>query len=697
MSDISNGYAAIVAAFARGIEPDPDLPIDQWSDEYMVIPRDSGANEYGKYRSERTPHARAVMQWLSPSHPCKRVVAMVASQMFKTQVALNFLCATIHQQPANFLWLMPTGKLSKRISKRIDKTVAAVPQIAERVADPRSRDAANNQDTKEYQGGTLFIATAGSAANLAEVPARYLVYDEIDRSDTNVEQEGSPAAMAEARQTSFEHNRKSYYPSSPTIDGESNIQTLYKQGTQREALAECIHCGHLQPLVFETLILDETGEKPRAFYPCAECGGLHEEHDKPRMFAQGAWSEGVAGDGETESCTASQLFLPYGWTSWLSLLRMHAAAAKKRADGDDSLMVAFYNTRLARVWKKDAEQTTAQTLRDRAEDYPLGIVPAGACVVTAAIDVQAHRLEFQAHAWGEGLENWVIDHQVIQGDPQDAAPWDEADRLIRQRYRHAHGPTLPISATFIDSGGNATQEVYDFCRKRRRLHVYAIKGASRPGRPILASKPSIIDFNWRGTTEKGGVRLWIIGGDTAKDWLAARWKKTAGPGAMHFSKGLPTKSDHTDDSSHDWFDQVTAEYRTGKYKRGHRVTVWEKKKSVPNEALDLCQYNLAAAHYLGLHKKTVTQWQTLREALNPNTGDLFGQLPQQPANHATPAAQDAATNQPPYLAPGAPTAQTAQTTPTAPSIQTRRPAAPIGSGSILGGRISLAGLRRFAS
>jgi phage terminase large subunit GpA-like protein len=623
MSNLSQGHAAMQAlldAFARGCQPEPDMPIDQWSDTFMVIPKDSGANEYGKYQTDRTPHARAIMQALSAGNKCKRVVAMVASQMFKTQIALNFLCSTIHQQPANFLWLMPTGKLAKRISKRIDKTVAAVPAIAAKVANPRSRDAANNQDTKEYEGGTLFIATAGSAANLAEVPARYLVYDEIDRSETNVDQEGSPSAMAEARQTSFEQNRKAYYPSSPTIDGESNVQMLYNQGTQREALAECIHCGHLQPLVFEALIFND--QTHQAEYPCAECGCAHIESDKSRMFAQGAWSEGVPGDGETESFTASQMFLPYGWTSWTTLYKLHQAAAIKRQDGSDELMVAFYNTRLARVWKKDAETTSAQSLRDRAEDYKHGTVEAAACVLTATIDTQADRLELKVVGWGEGLEAWVVDYQVIQGSPDEDATWNKADAILRSRYRHAHGLMLPISAAFIDSGGTATQEVYSFTRPRRRLHVYPIKGASRPGRPILSSKPSIIDFNWRGVTEKGGVKLWLIGTDTAKDYLAARWKKSSGPGAVHFSKDLLTKTS-ADDPTPDYFDGLTAEYRTGGYKRGHRVTWWEKKKGHANEPLDLMVYNLAAAHYLGLHKRTANQWQTLRDSLNPNTGDLF--------------------------------------------------------------------------
>jgi hypothetical protein len=109
------------------------------------------------------------------------------------------------------------------------------------------------------------------------VSARYVVFDEIDRAEDNVGSEGAPGALAEARQTTFEHNRKTYYPSSPTIEGQSPIAALYAQGTQRVALAECIHCGHLQPLEFERLVRSDDGAA--AYYPCCECGALHAESD----------------------------------------------------------------------------------------------------------------------------------------------------------------------------------------------------------------------------------------------------------------------------------------------------------------------------------------------------------------------------------------------------------------------------------
>jgi phage terminase large subunit GpA-like protein len=685
MSNLHDGYQAVCDAMARGMEPDPNLTVDEWSDRYMVIPKSTGSNEAGPYRTSRTPHAREVMRALSDNHPCKRVVVMGASQMLKTQVGLNWFMATIHQSPSNFLWLVPTGKLQKRAASRIDKTIAAIPQVNQRVAKPHSRDANNNNDIKEYVGGALYLATAGAAANLSELSVRRVLFDEIDRAKENVGGEGDPAELAEARQTTFERNRKTYYPSSPTIEGESVIDALFKRGTQREALAECIHCGHAQPLRFENLVLLDDPlsmmrlEKPdepqrgrlieQAVYPCEECGAFMTEGDKTRMFMNGLWSEGKAGDGETESFVISAMFLPYGWIPWISLMRQYNMAKAKLDEGSEEAMIVFYNTRLARCWARSKESTKYDALMARAEPYRLGTVPMGGLILTAAIDTQAYRLEMKVVAWGEGMESWVIDYQVINTPPSEVATWERADELLKGRYRHASGAMLNISATIVESGGSNTQDVYNFTASRKRRNIFAIKGHSRPDRPILSSKPSLVDITWRGQMQKQGAQLWFVGPDTAKDYLQARWHRATGPGAVHFSADLPES----------YYKGLTAEYRTFGYKRGRKVSWWEKKKGEANEPLDLMNYNLAAAYFLGLHKKNEHGWQALRNRLVPQVLDLF----EAPAESASPA--DA-----PTTADAVPALQTSAL-PDAPAMAppTRPPAHLINNG-----RISLAGLRR---
>jgi phage terminase large subunit GpA-like protein len=215
------------------------------------------------------------------------------------------------------------------------------------------------------------------------------------------------------------------------------------------------------------------------------------------------------------------------------------------------------------------------------------------------------------------MERWTVDFRVIQGSPAEQATWDALDQLLLTPYRHASGRTMTIRGCAIDTGGTATQEVYDFTRRRRHRGVLGIKGASRPGRPVIASRPSKVDVNWRGRIERSGAELWMVGTDTAKDWLSSRWLLGKGAGAIHFSADLPTG----------FYAQLVAEKRMTRYVKGRKRVDWVKAKGDPNEALDLCVYNLAMAYYLGLNRYRDADWARLRAQIDPDTGDLFDDPP----------------------------------------------------------------------
>lgn len=603
-------------AYLRGLLPDPDLWVDEWADEYMRIPRDTGAAEPGKYRTSRTPYAREPMRCLSPAHPCKRVVTMVASQLMKTQIALNWIGGLIHMAPSNILTLLPSLGLAKRVSSRIGKTIKATPVLNERVAASRSRDARNTMDTKEFEGGSLYVTTAGSAANLAELSARYIYGDEVDRWDVDVGEEGDPIELAETRGSTFGRNAKFYFSSSPTIKGASRIADLFDTSDQRYYFVPCLTCGHMQTLEWERL--HYSADLSVAHYECAgpDCDVLIEEHEKGEMLARGQWRATATGDGETVGFNLNALYSPPGWMDWRALAKQFEKAKKAQAKGDLEPMQVFYNTRLAKVWDSAQEQTKADVLiaRARQETYSLGSIPVGVLMITGAVDVQANRLEFMAMGWGVGMERWVVDFQVVAGDPADERTWAALDELLKQRYRHPSGVGLTILATGIDSGGHHTDEVYQFCRVRRWRNVFALKGASKPGKPVIAQRPSMVDVTWKGQTERGGAELWFVGTDTAKDWIYNRYPFETGPGSLHFANDLPDE----------FFAQCVAERKVARYVRGHKRVEWVKGKAERNEALDLMVYNLAMAHYLGIARYKEHDWDKVRQALAQS--GLFDEL-----------------------------------------------------------------------
>ncbi|WP_210559063.1 MULTISPECIES: phage terminase large subunit family protein [unclassified Pseudomonas] len=616
----SDGATVYCEAYFRGLQPDPDVWVDEWADEYMRIPRDSGAAEPGQYRTSRTPYAREPMRCLSPAHPCKRVVTMVASQLMKTQIALNWIGGLIHMAPSNILTLLPSLSLAKRVSSRISKTIKATPVLRKRVASSRSRDSRNTMDTKEFEGGSLYVTTAGSAANLAELSARYVYGDEVDRWEVDVGEEGDPIELAETRGSTFGRNAKFYFSSSPTIKGASRISDLFESSDQRYFYVPCPTCGHKQVLEWERLLYSK--DYQLIHYQCAgpECDVLIEEHHKGWMLANGEWIAHAEGDGETVGFHLNALYSPPGWMDWRTLARQYEKAKRAQAKGDLEPMQVFYNTRLAKVWDSAQEQTKADVLIDRArlESYGLGSMPSGSLMLTAAVDVQANRLELMVMGWGVGMERWVIDHKVISGDPADERTWAVLDDLLKARYRHPCGVGLAILATAVDSGGHHTDEVYQFCRMRRWRNIFAIKGASKPGRPVIAQRPSMVDVTWKGQTERHGAELWFVGTDTAKDWIYNRYPFPDGPGSLHFANDLPD----------DFFAQCVAERKVARYVRGHKRVEWIKGKAERNEALDLMVYCLAMAHYLGINRYQEHDWDRVRQALAQS--GLFDDAPVQP-------------------------------------------------------------------
>lgn len=649
-----DGFVAMMQAAARAAMSDPELKLDRWSEQHVVIPK--GNRFSGPYRLGHTPYARRPLQCLSPGHRATRVVVMAASQMLKTQVFINAAMGWMDLAPANILALEPTANLAKRLSARLSKSVAACAAVTDKVARPRSREARNTIDCKEFDGGALYIATAGAAANMSEIAARYVFCDEVDRMEASVNGEGDPIGLAEARASTYAGISKAYHVSSPTLVGTSKIHTLYEQGTRETYHVPCPHCGHLHELVQAHFQYEYDADADRvahAWFVCPDCGAHIEEDNKHMMLRDapmgGAarWVAGGAGDGETVSLHISAFYAPLGNVSWLHLARQHARAKLRMERGDQSAMQVYWNTRLGLPFDGADITTTAQELAGRAEAYPPRVVPDRALIVTMFADTQPNRLEVVVEAWGEGLEHWVLDHHIFWGSPTDApeqpgSVWRQLDDLRRTPFAHASGALIYASAYGIDTGGQNTQDVYNYAAQRDRLGCIATKGASQRGKPIIASAPSRQDIDWQGHRVPDGVKLWMLGTDTAKDHLANRLRLATGPGAMHWHDKLPME----------FFEQLVAERPHTRWHKGRSIREWVKPNGVRNEVLDCAVGNLAIAHYLGLHKWSALDWSRLRARLIPAdlTPDMFAGAPPEAApsapHTAAPAAVALAADQP---------------------------------------------------
>ena len=117
------------------------------------------------------------------------------------------------------------------------------------------------------------------------------------------------------RSTTF-WDRKFFACSTPTIKDVSRIEKGFNSGDQRYYHVPCQHCGHKQKLVWENLDFSNEGTLDDPVYRCCECGGLHKEHHKQKMLAEGEW-EATRNFHGIASFHISALYSP--WKSWGSV------------------------------------------------------------------------------------------------------------------------------------------------------------------------------------------------------------------------------------------------------------------------------------------------------------------------------------------------------------------------------------------
>jgi phage terminase large subunit GpA-like protein len=235
------------------LRPPPQLTVSQWAERHRIL-GSRASSEPGPWRTSRTPYLREVMDALSAVHPARRVVFMKGAQVGATESGNCWLGYILHHVPAPALAVQPTVELAKRFSRqRIDPLLEETPALKERVAPARARDSGNTLLSKEFPGGILVLTGANSAVGLRSMTARFLFLDEIDAYPGDVEGEGDPIALAEARARTFGWRRKAFLVSTPTIAGRSRIEREYAASDQRRYFVPCPHCGEMQWLKFERL------------------------------------------------------------------------------------------------------------------------------------------------------------------------------------------------------------------------------------------------------------------------------------------------------------------------------------------------------------------------------------------------------------------------------------------------------------
>lgn len=594
--------------FSTGITPTKILSVSEWADEHRVLSTKASA-EPGKYRTDRTPYLREIMDMLSDNDTTQEIIFMKASQIGATEAGNNWIGYTIHHAPGPIMAVQPTVDLAKRNSKsRINPLIEESPALSALVKDKNTKDSGNTMLAKEFPGGILIMTGANSAVGLRSMPAKKLFLDEIDAYPDDVDGEGSPVDLAVTRARTFSR-RKIFKVSTPTIDGASEIQRQFENSDQRYFLVPCPECGHFQKLKFAGLKWDkEENGKPihdSVRYECEECEYKIENWQKTKMLAQGKWVAEQPSN-KTPGFHLNSLYSPVGWFSWVEIVIEWYKCRKK-----PEKLKAFVNTILGEVWKDKSEVPDHQRLYERRELYAIGTIADGAVFLTAGVDVQADRFEIEVVAWGRNKVTWSIDYRIISGDTSSEKTWEELAKVLSEEWAFESNPEkkLAIKMMAIDSGYN-TQEVYNWVRRFPSNRVIAVKGMD--GLTTIVATPKAVDVNFRGNTIRRGLRVWGVGTSVAKSELY---------GWLRQPKAIDGFADtfgycHFPEYGEEYFKMLTAEQLVTKKVKGYSKVEWQKHRE-RNEALDCRVYARAAAAVCGLDRFTEKNFAELEAHLVP--------------------------------------------------------------------------------
>lgn len=589
----------LVSKIVQNFKPPENLTVTEWADNNRWLSPETSA-EPGPWRTKRTPYLQEPMDCFNdPS--ISEIVMVAASQVGKSELELNIIGYIIEQTPGSIIFVQPTVDDARKFSRlRVAPMLRDSKGLKNKVAESKSRDSNNTILQKSFPGGMLTMTGANSPSALASTPARFVIGDERDRWAGSAGSEGDPWELAKARQRTF-YNAKAVEVSTPTIKGNSHIETSYYKGTQERWCHLCPNCGEWHEIKFDRIHFEFDTEKIRGkkkytlksdvSWICPSCGCISSESVMRKQEAKWVANNPSAKKEGIRSFWLTAFSSP--WVAWEEII------LKFLSSKDDPLKLqVVYNTLLGELWEDRGDLEDEDTLLARREDYGLmedgktpADLPEGVLVLTCGVDTQDDRLEYEVVGYGKYGESWGIIKGFIPGRPDMPQVWEGLDAVIDKSYLFANNRGLKVSATFVDSGGHYTQDVYAACKERFYKRVFAIKGANTVGAPFV-KPPTKVAIR---QNKKVTCWLYSIGVDAGKADIMNNLKVQE-PGAKycHFPKG-----DRGYDS--EYFKGLLSEKLVNKYTtKGYRWT-WERIPGIMhNEPLDLRNYANAARKILSV-------------------------------------------------------------------------------------------------
>ena len=524
-------------------KPPPPLTPSEWAAANLIV--SDGPRKLGRWDPSLTPYIAEPLDMTSTSRPENEIIIQKSAQCgFSTKV-LAAVGHTICADPADMMIVLPTGGATFDFnSKKLQPSIEETKATATRVARQTSRSAAGSSTyEKKFGRYALTLALASSSADLRSKTVQKAFLDEVDEYPDDLDGQGSPFEMVEARQESFlrEGNWKRVKISTPTIKGSSVIEAEFEASDKRRWHVRCAQCAG--ELVFEFgpyFHFDKMW--PFKYYACPHCGAVIEEAERARMLRAGRWIATAPDVGKKPGFHLDALSSPF--VPWSKIAERYVAAAD-----NPTKLKAFYNLTLGLPFEFKGDAPDHVRLLEGHEDGPpRGHVHERGLMLVAAADVQLRGIWVEIVAFAPNRESWVVDAFYCDGSTETPGSLDDAvdsgnafslllHKTIGRQFPNAFGGVRTLDALGIDSGFR-THVVYATVRTNQRLHqwtgheiLHALDGRDGWFKPPIGT-PSPVDINLAGSRVRQGCKLWPVGTWPLKGAFYRICARTAGRAAL---------------------------------------------------------------------------------------------------------------------------------------------------------------------
>lgn len=406
-----------------------------WAAKKRRLGNDSA--QAGLFNNDLTPYMQLPYEaFLSPD--VRKITICCGAQMGKTDFLLNLAGYTLDVDPKTIMFVEPTEKLAQSISS--DRFAKMAKSVGLRT------EGKSKVSEKHYNGTKVIFAWASSASQLVSHPVCIVLIDERDQMKANVDGQGDPYALAEARTTTYP-NHKIVATSTPTLRGSSAIYKLFMSSNAYKWAIPCSYCRNLFIPCFELFRwLDTNGIVSDAWLECSACkkevrmidnlGGGYVKIRQGPTDHLGFWISGLVSPFRTLKQAAQQYL-------------------DAKNDSEETLKTCV-NTVFGELYEAKGEKLDIAFIDQAKQFCKTDTIQ----YYTMGVDVQKDSLYYVIRAWQEST-SWQYLYGQISGDTDDDQTWQSLDDLINK-----HKPKL----TAIDSGYR-TASVFNFCDNHRGITV----------------------------------------------------------------------------------------------------------------------------------------------------------------------------------------------------------------------------------